>query len=181
MSTYYNGRIVVFNENGIKHKSFGEYDCFQFKEIDDKLMEDYLNYNNREKWNPIISELYDIKLDSDSEDTKRINTNLVDNAYILSNDDIRRLKEYYKREKQKQEEKIERLDETMHNQQSLSSYQEFECELKSLNDELDEIDAKLYGLESFGGMLSIIENCYEEEGFKEPCDVLSAYLIIVRM
>ncbi len=181
MSTYYNGRIVVFNENETKHKSFGEYDCFQFKEIDDKLMENYLNYSNREKWNPIISDLYGIKPDSDNEDTKRINANLINNAYILSTNDLKILREYYEEEKQKQEERIERLDETMHNQQSLASYQEFECELRASEEELSEINSKLWVLRNFEGMLGVLENCYEEEGFKESWNVLSAYLIIVRM
>lgn len=181
MSTYYNGRIVLFNEKGTKYKSFGGYDCFQFKEIDDELMEDCLNHDNQEKWNPIISELYDIKLNSDNEDTKRININLINNAYILSANDLKILREYYEKEKQKQEERIERLDETMRNQQSLSSYQEFGCELMTLGEELSEINTKLWVLKNFEGMLEVIENCYEEENFRGPCDILNAYLIIVRM
>lgn len=181
MSTYYNGRIVIFNENGTKYKSFGGYDCFQLKEIDDELMEDYLNYHNQEKWNPIISELYNIKLDSGNEDTKRVNARLINAAYILSTNDLRILKEHYEKEKQEQEEKIERLDETMRNQQTLSSYQEFESEITALGEELSEIDRKLWILRNFEGMLSILENCYTEEGFEKPCGVSSAYLIIVRM
>lgn len=190
MSTCFNGRIVVvnesrivtFDENKTKYKSFGEYDCYQFKEIDENLMEDYLsNYADREKWNPIISGLYNIKLDSDNEDTKRIHEHLLNNAYILSTNDIRRLIEHYEKEKQKVEERIERLDETMCNQQSLASYQEMECELNTLGEDLSEIDTKLWSLKNFKGMLEVIENCYEEENFRGPCDILNAYLIIVRM
>ena len=189
MSTYFNGRIVVvnesrivtFDENTTKYKSFGEYDCYQFKEIDENLMEDYLNYADREKWNPIISELYNIKLDYDDEERKRINEHLVNNAYILSTNDIRLLIEHYEREKKKLEERIERLDETMRNQQSLASYQEFDCELNSLNEDLSEVDTRIWSLKNFKGMLEVIENCYEEENFRESCDVLNAYLIIVRM
>ena len=154
---------------------------FTFKEIDENLMEDYLNYDNREKWNPIISESYDIKLDSDDKSINRTRECLLNNAYILSTNDIRRLIEHYEREKKKLEERIERLDETMRNQQSLASYQEMECELNALGEDLSEIDTKLWALKNFKGMLEVIENCYEEENFREPCDILNAYLIIMRM
>ena len=110
MSRYFGGRIVIFNESKTKYETLCKIDGFWFKDIvDDNLMDEFKN--NDKKWDKIISELYNIDLNSENEDEKRINKNLIDNAYILDMNALKSLIETYEEKEEKKNEEIDLLKE----------------------------------------------------------------------
>lgn len=178
MSRYFDGRIVIFNESKTKYETLCKIDGFWFKAIvDDNLMDEYKN--NDKKWVNIISELYDINLNSENEDEKRINKNLIDNAYILDMNALKSLIETYEEKEEKKNEEIDLLKETIVNQQSINSYNDMLCELKSLTEDLSEIKEKLYNLENIKGLFNVLSYCYENDQLKPAFEYVNVYLIIV--
>ena len=182
MSRYFNGRVIIFNEAETKYKAFSEFDCFWFKDIvDDGFMDDFHRNTDTDRWDMIISKLYGINLNPEKEDQKQINESLIKNAYILNKNDIRQLIETYEDILKKKNEEIELLKETITNQQSIGSYQDMVCELRSLNNDFQEINSKLFGLKSFEGMFNVFDCCYEDQELKKYYEVIKPYLIITVM
>lgn len=178
MSRYFNGRIVVFNESETKHETLCKIDGFWFKDVvDDGFLDDFRNDNK--KWDKIISELYNIELDVEDEDEKRFNRSLIKNAYILDTDSINHLVEAYEEMIKKKNEEIDLLKETIVNQQSINSYNDMLCELKSLNEDLSEIKEKLYNVENVKGLFNVLSFCYENNQLKQPFEYINPYLIII--
>lgn len=178
MSRYFDGRIVIFNESNTKHETLCKIDGFWFKDIvDDNLMDEFKN--NDKKWDKIISELYTINLNLENEDKKRINKNLIGNAYILDMDALKSLIETYKEKEEKKNEEIDLLKETIVNQQSINSYNDMLCELKSLTEDLSEIKEKLYNVENIKGLFNVLGCCYENDQFKPVFECINPYLIII--
>ncbi len=178
MSKYFDGRIIIFNESETKYETLCKIDGFWFKDIvDDNLMDEFKN--NDKKWDKIISELYDIKLNSENEDEKRINKNLINNAYILDMNALKSLIEIYEEKTQKKNEEIDLLKETIVNQQSINSYNDMLCELKSLDEDLSEIKDKLFQIENIKGLFTVLSFCYENDQLKKAFEYINPYLIIV--
>lgn len=178
MSRYFDGRIVIFNESKTKYETLCKIDGFWFKDIaDDNLMDEFKN--NDKKWDKIISELYTINLNSENEDEKRINKNLINNAYILDMDALKSLIEIYEEKEEKKNEEIDLLKETIVNQQSINSYNDMLCELKSLTEDLSEIKEKLYNVENIKGLFNVLGCCYENDQFKPAFEYINPYLIII--
>lgn len=182
MSRYFNGRIVIFNESETKYETLCKIDGFWFKDIvDDNFLNDFLDdfRNDNKKWDKIISELYNIELDVEDEDEKRFNINLIKNAYILDKGCINHLVEAYEERIKKKNEEIDLLKETIVNQQSINSYNDMLCELKSLNEDLSEIREKLYNVENVKGLFNVLSYSYENDQLKKSFEYINPYLIIV--
>lgn len=178
MSRYFGGRIIIFNESETKYETLCKINGFWFKDIvDDDLMDEFKN--NDEKWDKIIPELYDINLNSENEDEKRINKNLINNAYILDMNALKRLIEIYEEKEEEKNEEIDLLKETIVNQQSINSYNDMLCELKSLNEDLIEIKDKLFSIENIKGLFTTLSCCYENNQLKKAFEYINPYLIIV--
>lgn len=178
MSRYFGGRIIIFNESETKYETLCKINGFWFKDIvDDDLMDEFKN--NNEKWDKIIPKLYDINLNSENEDEKRINKNLINNAYILDMNALKRLIEIYEEKEEKKNEEIDLLKETIVNQQSINSYNDMLCELKSLNEDLIEIKDKLFSIENIKGLFMTLSCCYENNQLKKAFECINPYLIIV--
>lgn len=178
MSKYFDGRIIIFNESETKYETLCKIDGFWFKDIvDDDLMDEFKN--NDKKWDKIISELYNIDLNSENEDEKRINKNLINNAYILDMNALKSLIRVYEEKAQKKDEEIDLLKETIVNQQSINSYNDMLCELKSLDEDLSEIKDKLFSIENIKGLFTVLSFCYENDQLKKAFEYINPYLIIV--
>lgn len=178
MSRYFGGRIIIFNESETKYETLCKINGFWFKDIvDDDLMDEFKN--NDEKWDKIIPELYDINLNSENEDEKRINKNRINNAYILDMDALKRLIEIYEEREEKKNEEIDLLKETIVNQQSINSYNDMLCELKSLDEDLIKIKDKLFLIENIKGLFMTLSCCYENNQLKKAFECINPYLIIV--
>lgn len=178
MSRYFDGKIIIFNESKTKYETLCKIDGFWFKDIvDDDLMDEFKNKDK--KWDKIISELYDINLNSENEDEKRINKSLINNAYVLDMDALKNLIEVYEEKAKKKNEEIDLLKETIVNQQSINSYNDMLHELKNLNEDLIEIKDKLFSIENIKGLFMVLCCCYENDQLKKVFECINPYLIIV--